>query len=438
MQPTVSITRQTPADVGDFVLNMLSLNQDCGDIADEISRIEDNASVLYNLAAATQNALRQQIRESMYVSTVSEFREEFINQNQISASTATLDFVAGSATAALITETVLSPTLAVGSNSVGTTTDDIGTLQTGTPTNLFTWTGELLEIIVTFPTATKINRLILVPDDYKGYEITSLTTSADGSLFNDVLNSLNVGSIVLNAAGGKYSGTTTVDFPPQSVVSMRIVLENRVDGTTIPLRSMSLTQRSYQATATITSTVQTSPTGLVVFSADQLVTSPYVSIAYQISSDGVNFTTIVPGPVTLPANWWYRALFSRSSNAFQAASQPLVQTTADPSYSSGFTLVSSATTTISPTTVERVLVIESITQPILLQDTPIPGTLSVRQGTVYLTPAQFTLDSGNNLSILITVSTVTVSYQTSAAGSVNTAALQPYYTAILREVTFSS
>ena len=186
--------------------------------------------MLYNLAAATQNAMRQQMREAIYRSTATKFMEEFINQNQIKASTATLDFVAGTATAALIQETVLSPILSVGSNSLGTTADNIGTLQTGTPINLFTWTGELLEIIVVFPSPTIVNRLTVVPDDYKGYEITSLTASPDGSVFTNVLAALGVTTIILNATGGKYSGSTIVDFPALTVSSMRIVLENRVDG----------------------------------------------------------------------------------------------------------------------------------------------------------------------------------------------------------------
>ena len=171
---------------------------------------------------------------------------------------------------------------------------------------------------------------------------------------------------------------------------------------------------------------------------DQQVSSPYVSITHQVSQDGVNFTTIVPGLVTLAANWWYRALFGRSASAFQASAQPIQPTTADPGYSSGFTLVSSSTTSISLTTMERNLVINNITGPIPLRETPIPGTLSVRQGTVYLTPSQYALDSNNNLTFLSAVSTVTVTYQTAMAGPANLATLQSYYTAILRQVRFTA
>lgn len=95
-----------------------------------------------------------------------------------------------------------------------------------------------------------MNRLLISPDDYKGYTITTCTTTPDGSLFTDVLADLGVTSIRMDATAGKYSGSTVVDFPPRSVLSMRLVLQNQVDGTTIPLRSLSLTQRSYQAGAT--------------------------------------------------------------------------------------------------------------------------------------------------------------------------------------------
>jgi hypothetical protein len=436
MQELVTITPQTPGIVGDPTTNMTRLNQDCGDIADEIGRLEDNASVLYNLSAAVQNALRQQIREGIYASTAGTFIEAFINQSQINSTTATLDFVAGRAMNTLITETVLNPTLTVGQNSVGSTTNSISSILNAPDSNLFTWTGELLELIVTFPTPTIVNRLTVNPDDYLGYEITSFTTSPDGSLFTDVLADLGVDSIIMNAAAGKYSGSTVVDFPPRSVSSARIVFENRVTGVSIPLRSLAMTQRSYQASAKITSNCQTSPVGEALFAADQNAFSPYVSITHQISTDGVNFTTIQPGEVTLPAKWWYRALLNRLSAAFTNNSQPLIPTTADPAYSVGFTLANSTSMAVSPTTIERTLVFENITQPIPLREIPIPGTLAISQGTVYLTSSQYSIDTNNNLSFPNTLASVTVNYQTSAQGAAGLTALQQYYTPLLNQIQF--
>ncbi len=207
---------------------MTRLNDDFGDTAAEVGRLENNASTLFNLAAAVQNALRQQIREAIYISTATAWIEPFINQKQISSTTATLDFVAGRAFSTLLEETVLTPTLAVGANSQGSTGDSIASLIGASISNLFTWNGPLLEVLITFPTPTIVNRLLLAPDDYKGYEITTCTTTPDGALFTDVLADLGVSSIRMDATAGKYSGSTVVDFPPRSVLSMRLVLQNQV------------------------------------------------------------------------------------------------------------------------------------------------------------------------------------------------------------------
>ena len=439
MQELITISAQTPGVVGDPTYNMLSLNEDCGDIADEIERLENDASTLYNLSAAVQNSLRQQIRQGIYQSTAQLYTEAFINKNQISAATATIDFVAGRAMNTLIEERVLSPMLSIGQNSIGTTEDDVSSILSASDINLFTWNGELLELVITFPTPTIMNRLTVTPDDYRGYSITSFTTSPDGSLFTNVLADLGVDDIVMDAAAGKYSGSTVVDFPPRSVSSAIIVFENRVDGIAIPLRSLTLTQRSYQSSASLTSNPQTTPTGSVLFEVDQNVFSPYVSITHQISSDGVNFTTIKPGKITLSSNWWYRALLSTSSAAFSQGSQPLLPTTADPSYSTGYTLISSTSIVIGPTTIERTLNFEDVTAPIPLRETPIPGTLAISQGIVYLTTGQYTLDSDNNLSFSpALIGTVTVSYQTSAQGSAGLAALKSYYTPLLNTVQFGN
>src|ERR1017187_4331266 len=166
---------------------------------------------------------------------------------------------------------------------------------------------------VIFSRLTIVNRLNITPDSYLGYEITTFTTSADGTLFADVLTDLGVDAIVLDASAGKFSGATVVDFPPQMVSKMRLVIQNRTSGSTLGIRALSFTQRSYQATGAIVSTPQTLPTGAVMFSTDELVFPPYVSITHQISSDTVNYTNVLPGPVTLGPQWWYRALLSRAS-----------------------------------------------------------------------------------------------------------------------------
>jgi hypothetical protein len=431
------ITAQTPGFVGDVVSTLLNINNDCGDIADEIQRLENNASVLYNLTATIQNSLRQSIREGIYAATNSSFTEAFINQNNIASSTATIDFIAGRAMATLINETVLTPTLSIGSTSIGSSNSNLSSIISGDSTNLYTWNGAQIEILITFTAPTVVNRLTLTFDDYKGYVINTLTTSPDGSLFTDVLQDLGTSSINTGATAGKYSGATIVDFSPRSVETIRLVITNPVDATTIPIRQMSVTQRTYQPSATITSNKQIGPTGQVLFQVDQTQFAPYTSITYQLSSDGLVYTTIQPGLITLPSNWWYRVIFSRSSQAFTSNNVPLSPTTADPNYSTGFTLINSTSIVISSNTIERTMVFEEVTGVIPLRETPLPSTFTVQNGNTYLTPTQYTLDDNNNLSFPSTMSAITVSYQTSAQGSTNISGLQQYYSSFLNLVTFA-
>jgi hypothetical protein len=72
MQTLIQV-RSKPAIVGDLTQNLTLLNQDSNDIAAEILRIENSAGDLYNLAAASQNALRQLIRQSIYISNQQQF-----------------------------------------------------------------------------------------------------------------------------------------------------------------------------------------------------------------------------------------------------------------------------------------------------------------------------------------------------------------------------
>lgn len=437
MQPLITLGAETPGVVGDPISNMLTLNDDATDIASEISRLEDNASVLFNLSAASRNSICQQIREAIYESTYKHYVEEFINKNQIDPSTsASIDMTAGIAQLPLTKETPVVATFAVGQNSIGSSTDTISLLTAGTTETLFTWNGTFLEIIVSFATPTIINRLLISPDVYIGYEITTLTSSSDGSLFEDILKDLQTPAIVLDASSGKFSGSTIVDFPPRLVSKVRLIVQNLVSGDTIGLRALSFTQRNYQSTGSVVSTPQTEPTGQVQFKADQQVYSPYVSITHQISSDSVHYTTIQPGNVNLPTQWWYRALLNRSASAFSSSASGVSATTADPAFSTGFTLVTSSSIPLSPTTIERTLVFSNVTGPIPLAETPLPGTLQASQGSLYMNQNQYSLDASNNLTFTGPVASVTVTYQTSAQSSQGVSALEDYYSPLLTSIEF--
>ena len=439
MQPLITIAGATPAVVGDPVTNLLRVNQDAADIAAEISRLEDDASTLFNLSAASVNSIIQQIREAIYQSTGTKYIEQFVSKLQIdSASTANIDMNAGIAQLPLGTETILTPTFAVGKNAIGSTTGDITTLSAPTTETLFVWNGTMLEIIVSFAAPTIVNRMNVTPDSYVGYEVTTFTASPDGTLFEDILEDLGVDTIVMDASAGKYSGATVVDFPPRSVSKVRLVIQNLAQGSTLGLRALSFTQRSYQSTGTVVSTPQSSPIGSVVFSKTEDTFSPYVSITHQISADSVNYTAIEPGVVTLPAQWWYRALLNRSSQAFSTSGAAVAATTADPAYSTGFTLVTSTSIPLSPTTIERTLVFSNITTSIPLAETPLPGTLQVSEGNLYLTSNQFSLNAQNTLTITNPTGNVTVTYQTSAQGTAGVSALENYYTPLLSAVQFEA
>ena len=437
MQDLKQIAAATPAIVGDVVGNLLAINDDASDIADEISRLEDDASTLFNLTAASINSVCQQIREAIYQSSGTRYVEQFVSKDNIDASSsANIDMNAGVAQLPLASETVLSPTISVGQNSVGNTAGDITTVPTAAGETVFLWNGTSLEVIVTFAAPTIVNRLNITPDSYLGYEITTFTASADGTLFEDVLVNLGVDAIVLDAAAGKFSGSTVVDFPPQFVSKMRLVIQNRTAGSTLGLRALSFAQRSYLATGSVITTPQTLPSGIVQFSAEQTVFSPYVSITHQISSDSVHYTNIQPGLVTLGSQWWYRALLSRSSDAFTKTVTGVAATTADPAFSTGFTLVTSTSIPLNSTTIERTLVFSGITAPIPLSETPLPGTLQLSEGNVYLPDSRFSLDTSNNLTIVAPTGNTTVTYQASAQGAAGVSALENYYTPLLSSAQF--
>jgi len=99
MTPLFPITAEGPAVVGDLVNNFNVLSQDATDIASELLSTEDSAGRLLNLAASSQNALRQQIREAIFASSNGRFVEAFIHGRNLGDYSVSLDFNAGLATA---------------------------------------------------------------------------------------------------------------------------------------------------------------------------------------------------------------------------------------------------------------------------------------------------------------------------------------------------
>lgn len=443
MTPLKPVGSQGPANVGDINDNYTSLNNDANDITNEVLDVEDATATLFNLAASSQNQLRQQIRESLYASNKQVFQEDFLNIDQLSAHTAAIDFNAGVATNALLDETFLVPTFSSGPNSVGSisATSSLSNLSLDTVGTTMDWNGTTLELILTFPTPQIANRLYLNMDNYQELEIDTFTTTPDGTTINDVLESLGETQILLNATSNKFSGDVIIDFPPRYCQSMRIILFDRVGAGNIALRSMQVSARRYQPTGQLTSTSIENPTGTVWLSVDENVFAPYTIITHQISYDGVSFVAVNPGvPIVLQQSpFYYRALLSINTSTFNNPQGPLNQSPLDPVGSSSYTLATVTTVPLGNGVLERTLLLNNITGPVVLRDTATPNSVVVQEGSVILNPGNgdYSFAAGT-LTFPAPVTGITLSYQTSSLGPAANQDLQSYYTSLLYEYRFEA
>lgn len=441
MRPLLPVTAEGPATVGDVTENFARLNQDAIDIASQMQRVETSAAQLYNLAAASQNALRQQIREALYASTARRFVEAFLHGRQLATSSVTVDFNAGVAMLPLVNEAVVTPTMTIGVNSDGTVVTGPEALSDGRIETALVFDGTRLELILTFDKPEIINRLAFELNDYQGLEVTTLTSSPDGSVFEDVLADLGVFSLLLNATTGKYSGDVIVDFPPRHATQVRLVIEDRVDVARIALRALTVSRRQYQDTGTlVTNPIYLAPSAAYRFSTTELDFDPFATIIHQISTDGVHFRSVAPGDVVVASPFWYKALLQRNPQAFDSESVALAGT-GDLRQTEHYSLRRSSTVPMGAGIMERTLVLENITGPVQLRDVPLPTTFRVQVGSTYLDPDQYTF-SGGILSFpppaapATSIPLVTVTYQTSALGAAAVAARQAFYTPLLSDVRF--
>jgi hypothetical protein len=438
MAPLTRIPSEGPASVGDVIGNLQSMNQDAVDIAQQILRVEDSAARLYNLAASTQNSLRQTIRESLFASSALRFIEAFIHERQIDSHTANIDFESGCATLPVLDEQVLSPVITIGSNSVGTVLTGSDALTDSQIGSALVFNGTSLELIITFAQPEIVNRLQLVLDDYEGLEITSLTSSPDGLIFEDVLADLGVRTILMNGRSGKFAGSVIVDFPPRHASSIRLVIEDRVNVARIALRAITLSRKRYSSAGILTSKPITSPIGPVTFSVVSQMNAPLTDIIHQISSNGVHFSAIQPGNITIGSPlFWYRANFQRTAKAFDSQQSPLIPNTGDPAFSPNYTINRVSTVPLGENLIERTIVLENVTGPVTLRETPIGKSFQVQEGAVFLTTDDFTLNN-NVLSFSVPKSIITIVYQVSSIGSAALSDRQEFYTPILSEVRFES
>jgi hypothetical protein len=437
MQPLNQV-RSRPAVVGDLTQNLTSLNQDSNDIAAEMLRIEGNAGDLYNLAAASQNALRQLIRQAIYTSNQQLFVEPFISAAGLQPGyTATLDTNAGSASLPLSKQTQLTPVFTIGVNGTGTGVNAVSLLSSTTVGTSFQWLGPELELILSFASPATVNRLQIVLDTYDGLEITSLTSSPDGMVFNDVLASLNQPTLVMDATSGKCSGDVIIDFPPVIAQQMRIVISCRSGQPGFGLRSVAAFTRAYQSAATLVTNPIYLGAPQVDFSVSQLVSSPYTSITHQISADGVNFTTVKPGVLSVSSPFWYQVALGRSNSAFNQQGSSLLPILSTAAANNPFTIVSQSTVPLANGMVEQTIVLSSVTGPVVFQDAPLAASLTIQVGSLYMAAANYTL-AGSTLTFAANQSLVTITYQTSALGAAALASLKSYYSPLLFEARFQA
>ena len=435
MQPLVNISPEGPAAVGDLTDNLTRLNNDATDIAQVLLATENSAAQLFNLAAATQNQLRQAIREIFYGSDACRYLEAFLNsQNITEGASASIDYNSGQATLNMTDETVVTPVSIVsGTNSdpAGTLTNLNALLDMGVD-SCMVFTGSYLELIVTFDKPEIINRIQLGLDDYEGLELTTLTSSPDGTIFDDVLSDLGETHQVLNGTSGKLSGDVILDFPPRHVSQLRLVLNDRIDVSRIALRSLTFSQRSYGASADLTSKLIKAPQGAVRFSTDQDTWGPFTTVVHQISTNGVHFSVITPDSIlAISQPFYYKASLQRVSSAFSDTTSPI----ADPNQSMAYKLSGSTSTDLGNGILQRTLTFNNISGPVKLREVPIPGTFQVMEGAAGLDSSNYSF-YGGILSFPIEKYNITVTYQTSSLGLAALQEREGYYTPILREVRF--
>jgi hypothetical protein len=88
--------------------------------------------------------------------------------------------------------------------------------------------------------------------------------------------------------------------------------------------------------------------------------------------------------------------------------------------------------------VEQTIVLSNVSGPVVFQDAPLTGSLSVQVGSLFLkNGSDFTL-TGTTLTFAATQALVTISYQTSALGASALASLQNYYSPLLYEARFQA
>jgi hypothetical protein len=433
MTPFVPIVGGTPAIVGSVTTNFTNLNNDAVDIVDQLESLETDVARLFNLAEAAQNSIRQQIREALYYNTTTMFTEPFINSRNIATNAANVDYSPGRVTLPLVSSTQLQPTISLGIDCVGSSVTNVSELSAGLVTSLYTWTGSILNLTLAFATPTIVNRVVLVLDDYSSMQIVGLNASSQNTTYTDILQSLGVSYIEIDPTSNKNSGGVTIDFPAVLCSSVNITLQDLTGAEVINLRGIQLWQMVYSGSGFITSNSIPFTAGSAAFIKDDITSTGLTSITYMLSSDGINFSAITPGNITISNPFWYKIVLALNPAGFTAS----VPTTSDPSASTSYTIVSSSSIGLGANIYQRVITLSSVTGSIVLNEVPLPNTLTVQSGSTLLTVGQYTF-ANNTISLATTYSSLTISYQISTANTSSLSQLQNYYTPFVNQISFEA
>lgn len=400
--PLVPIPGEAPAVVGHVSTNLEILNNDGTGIVQHLTGLEQEAARLFNLSASTQNALRQQVREQVFLTTRKKYLETFINDAQLETSTASFDFGVGMATLPFVKETTVVPSkVEFGTASDGDleSTSSLANLLDGKSETSMVWSGEQVEFLITFAVPSIINRMRIELDDYQGLNIVMFTASPDGILREDLLAEILPESRSLDGSSNKFSGDVVIDFDPRHVKQMRLVIADRVGDARISLRALAFYARQYATVGLLTSrSIDTLDLGFVNFSTVERSAEELTSITHQTSYDGVHYTSVTPGTqFDLGGKpFWYRSYLERLDSNFDLRAAPVAVPGQDPGAATYYKVSNVLAVDVGNNILERSISIDLYakpnddgSRPIVLRESVLPGTLTVYQGTALLGPAEY-------------------------------------------------
>jgi hypothetical protein len=403
--PLAPVGREGPALAGDVYGNLQILNQDALGIVNQLLALEDEAARLFNLFAASQNNLRQQVREMAFLTTKRRWLETFISDAHLEAipESAACDFGVGMATLPFVDEREVVPArIETGVLSEGSGAG-LEALADGRPETSFVWNGVQLELVFSFEPAAIVNRVRIELDNYQGLSLEALSSTPDGVIQDDIREELNPSSYSLDGSSGKFSGDFTVDFDPRHVKKLRLVLADKAGEARIALRGISFWGRRYASFGMLQSKpIEFPELGLVTFAGEQRVADGLTSITHQVSFDGVQYSHILPGQqIDLGGKkCWYRAAFERiDANFKEDRGAPLEDPGLRPAPDSLCRINNIATVELGGNIVERAINLDLLAKPapsndlrvLKLWEKPLPGSLTLYQGVVLLGPEQYQL-----------------------------------------------